>query len=275
MNHQSGGVGLFPPNWLQHCRSMSRWNELIADERATVLRNLLHDAAAFAHAENAARFDAEVLGDDALIYGLMATSTARYHASRLVEAAEIDGVAVCERGRIWWLEVQRDDAAALRIYFYKAPPGATSIRGLRFDAEIKKELSSSNGRQMALFTSSGGVGSADLLNIVVVHFGDAVEALERLEVGAPYLVGTEVDWDWHERFDAEVATAENAVTMVLGDDDVEFGLRLVEPGGLDEDVADEAEDMPDDREVARATSEFEALKLVDTETAAEDGQEAT
>lgn len=254
---------------------MSRWDDLIADERAAVLRSVMHEAAAFSHAENAARFDAEVLGDDPLIYGLMATNTARFRAGRLLEAAPLAGVTVCERGRVWWLEIQRGDAPTLRVYFYKAPPGATSIRCLAFDAEIKKAFTSSNGRQMALFSEAANPAPVELLNVVVVHFGDAVGALERLEVGAPFLVGAEVEWDWCERFDAARSVGEQTTAGALGDDHTEFGLRLVEPVGHHDDTTDDESGADHDRPAEPPTTEFDELRLVDDEADAEGGQEAT
>ena len=177
------------------------------DPRADALRELLCKAAAVAHRENGARFDPEDLGDEALMYGLGTTINARHLAGRAIEDADLDGVAVCEHGKVWWLEIQREDGTAVRAYFYKAPPGARTVHDLRLDdTEIKKELSTSNGQQMALFNRSGEEGNAELLNILVVHYGDPVTGLEKLDVGAPYVNGDEIAWDWYERFDSDAAS---------------------------------------------------------------------
>jgi hypothetical protein len=210
------------------------------------------------------RFDKD-LGDEALLYGLNATFNARYLARRFIEEAALDGVAVGERGRVWWLEIQREGGCAVRVYFYKASPSARSIHDLCLDdAEIKKELSASNGQQMALFNRSGGEGNAELLNIVVAHWGDPATGLEKLEVGAPYLIGDEIVWDWYERFDSDAASADGTPPTSpppLGDDGSDYeGLRLVpkeaKPAEEDYGPAAEAESEP-------ATSEFEALGLRD------------
>jgi hypothetical protein len=246
-------------------RSMSRWDELITGPRADALRALLCKAAEIAHTENGARFDPDDLGDDALIYGLCTTHNARHLASRLVEDAALEGVVVCERGRVWWLEIQRDDGMAVRVYFYKAPPGARTVHGSRLDdAEIKKELSTSNGRQLALFNRTGGAGNAQLLNVIVVHFGDPVAGLEKLDVGAPYVADDEIAWDWHERFDAaELSTEEEtpAISPALGDEGAgDAGLRLVSDGS---DDAGGQERPAAEAGLEPATSEFEALGLRD------------
>ncbi len=160
-------------------RHMSRWDELIGRPRADALRGLLCKAAAVAHRENGARFDPEDLGDDALMYGLGTTTNARHLAERAIEDADLDGVAVCEHSKVSWLEIQREDGTAVRAYFYKAPPSARTVHDLRLnDTEIKKELSTSNGQQIALFNRSGGEGNAQLLNILVVHYSDQAVSLE-------------------------------------------------------------------------------------------------
>ena len=241
------------------------WDELIGGSRADALRRLLCKAAAVAHSENGARFDPEDLGDEALIYGLCATINARHLAGRAIEDADLDGVAVCEHGRVWWLEIQREDGTAARVYFYKAPPNARTVHDLRLDdTEIKKELSTSNGQQIALFNRSGGEGNAQLLNIVVVHYGDAVTSLEKLDVGAPYVTGDAIAWDWYERFDSGAASADGTPSTAppsLGDDGAGYdGLRLVpdEVEPVDETYGPAAKAGTEP-----ATSEFEALGLRD------------
>lgn len=244
-------------------RQVSSWDELVGGTRAEVLRGLLCKAAYIAHRENGARFAPEDLGDEALIYGLGTTINARHVAGRSIEEADLNGVAVCERGRVWWLEIQRPDGTAVCAYFYKAPPSARTVHDLRLDdTEIKKELSTSNGQQIALFNRSGGEGNAELLNILIVHYGDPLTGLEKIDIGAPYVTRGEIAWDWYERFDSGAASADgtaSAALAPLGDDGAGYkGLRLVakevEPAGEDHGRAAKAEREP-------ATSEFEALGL--------------
>jgi len=240
-------------------RRMNRWDELIGGSRAETVRALLCKAATVAHTENGARFDPDDLGDDALIYGLCTTTNARHLAGRYIEEAGLDGVAVCERGKVWWLEIQLQDGTAVRVYFYKAPPTARTVHDLRLDdTEIKRELSTSNGHQIELFNRSGGEGNVQLLNIVVVHYGDPVAGLGKLDIGTPYVIGTEIAWDWYERFDNGAAAADDA-TPTLGDDGAGYrGLRLV-PSEVER--SDEPEEPAASAEPA--TSEFEALGLRD------------
>lgn len=237
---------------------MNDWNQLVPGARGEALRASLCKAAAVAHTENAARFDSDDLGDDALIYGLCTTHNARHVAGQFIEGAALEGVSVCERGRVWWLEVQRHPEATLRVYFYKAPPGASTVHGLRLDdTEIKKELSAANGRQLELFNRAGGQGHAELVNLIVVHYGEPLTGLEKVDVGAPYLADNEIAWDWHERFDVAEPVSGAEPVVVLGDDDIGYpGLRLVsdERVGSDEVLTPEVTTEP-------ATSEFEALQL--------------
>jgi hypothetical protein len=244
---------------------MSSWDQSVGGSRASALRELLCTAAAVSHRANGSRFEPEELGDDGLMYGLATTTNARHLAARSVEAAELNGVAVCERGKVWWLEVQRDDSSAVRVFFYKAPPSARTVHDLRLDdTEIKKELSTSNGQQIALFNRSGGEGNAELTNIVVVHYGDPITGLEKLDVGAPYVNGDEIAWDWCERLDSDAGSGHGNLPVAppqLGDDGAGYdGLRLVpkEAG-----PAKERHRPAANAETEPATSEFEALGLRD------------
>lgn len=245
---------------------MNSWGKLIPGPQGEALRRVLCEAAAVAHTENAARFDPDELGDDALIYGLSTTVNARHIAGRHVEEhAELDRVAVCERGRAWWLEVQRPGLAAMRLFFYKAPPGASSVYDLRLDdAEIKMELSTTNGRQLELFNRQGGVGNVELLNLIVLHYGDPTTGLTRVDVGAPYLNDDKIAWDWFERFDEpEAEPAGVPSTSSLGDDGDGYpDLELV-ANGPDDSLPLTVVDPP--------TTEFDALRLRDDSEAAEAG----
>lgn len=253
---------------------MNRWDTLIAGPRAGALRGLLCRAAAIAHTENGARHAPEDLGDDALIYGICTTNSARHVAARFVEDSDVEGVAVRERGRVWWLEIKRPEGDVVRLYFYKAPPGSRTVWDVRLDdTEIKKELSSSNGHQLELFNRAHGNGYAQLLNIIVVHYGDPLTGLHKLEIGAPYIAKDGIAWDWHERFDTvepSTAVVPVAATTTLGDDDADFAeLRLVTPS---EDG--DADSSAEDAQPEQATSEFEALGLRE-DTDAGTGEEPT
>ncbi len=221
---------------------MSRWEQLIG-EHADVLRDVFCRAAATAHTENGDRLAPEDLGDDARIYGILTSNSARFLAAQDLAARELVGVAVCERGLVWWVEIDRGLLTPVQIYFYKAPPGASQIDELRLDdAEVKRQLSHSNARQLDLFNRSGAPGHPDLLNLIIVHYGDPVAGPGKLEVGAPYIDGNQMIWEWHERFDDADEQADTpSELLALGDDDDVFeGLRLVEPFGDDADQASTA-----------------------------------
>ena len=192
-----------------HAAAMIRWEQLIG-EHATVLRDVFCRAAATAHTENGDRFAPDDLGEyDQLrdleagrIYGITTSNSARFLASHDLENRALKGVAVCERGLVWWVEIDRTPLAPVQIYFYKAPPGATKIEELRLDdADVKRQLSRSNARQLDLFNRSGAAGHPDLLNLIIVHYGDPVAGPGKLEVGAPYVDGNQMIWEWQERFD--------------------------------------------------------------------------
>ncbi|MGO9900590.1 MAG: hypothetical protein ACLP0J_13035 [Solirubrobacteraceae bacterium] len=223
---------------------MTRWDELIG-ENASVLRDVFCRAASTAHTENGDRFAPDDLGDDARIYGITTSNSARFLAGQDLESRALNGVAVCERGLVWWVQIDRAPLAPVQIYFYKAPPGATKIEELRLDdADVKRQLSRSNARQLDLFNRSGAPGHPDLLNLIIVHYGDPVAGPGKLEVGAPYIDGNQMIWEWQERFDQVDEQANPAIEICpLGDDDGVFeGLRLVEP--LKEDAQDAAASNP-------------------------------
>lgn len=261
---------------------MNRWEELITAPRAARLRTLLYKAAVTAHAENAERFAPEDLGDDARIYGICTSNSARFLAGRAVEDADLAGVAVRERGLVWWLEIDRDTDAAVR-YFYKAPPGASTVWDLRLDdAEIKRELSASNGRQLELFSRTGRQGYAELLNLIVIHYGDPHEGPGKLEVGAPYVSNDALSWDWHERFDLAEDQTDSSSSHLLGDDSDGFeGLRLIDPLPAEDGLSD---DGPHAQSPGQASDDggsvgFDSMQMreepVDEEQDKETGEESS
>jgi hypothetical protein len=229
--------------------AMNRWDDLIKTPRAAQLRQLLSRAARTAHVENGERFAPEDLGDDARIYGIATSNSARFLAGRAIEHAQLDGVVVHERGLVWWLEIGRSELAPIRVYFYKAPPAARSVWDLRLDdAEVKRNLSASNGRQLELFSRHGGPGHPDLLNLIVVHYGDPHAGPGQLQVGAPYVTDDDLAWDWHERFDLDDSDEQTVPTQIVPDDRGGFdGLKLVEPV--------RAEQLPERRPAAAGNEE--------------------
>lgn len=214
-----------------HAGAMTRWDQLIG-EHAGALRDVFCRAAATAHTENGDRFAPDDLGDDARIYGITTSNSARFLAGQDLESRALTGVTVCERGLVWWVEIDRTPLPPVQIYFYKAPPDATKIDELRLDdADVKRQLSRSNARQLDLFNRSGAPGHPDLLNLIIVHYGDPVAGPGKLDVGAPYIDGNQMIWEWQERFDQADEQAHPAIEIrPLGNDgDVFEGLRLVEP----------------------------------------------
>ena len=69
---------------------MDRWEQLIG-EHAGVLRDVFCRAAATAHTENGDRFAPDDLGDDARIYGITTSNTARFLAAQDLEARQLGG----------------------------------------------------------------------------------------------------------------------------------------------------------------------------------------
>jgi hypothetical protein len=246
---------------------MNRWNELITSPRAGALRILLRQAAATAHAENAERFAADDLGDNARTYGICTSNTARFLAGRAIEDAAMEGVTVCERGMLWWLEVERDQNAMVRVYFYKAPPAANTVWDLRLDdAEVKKQLSKSNGQQLELFKRDGGLGHAELLNVIVVHYGDPHGGFGKVDVGAPYITRDALAWEWHERFDSAEIEEGAGQAARLGDDAGSFeGLKLIDPIAADDLSAATGPEATGSEEKLHETAEpdFDEMRLRD------------
>lgn len=241
---------------------MNRWDDLIKAPLAAELRRLLCQAARTAHIENGERFAPDDLGDDARIYGIATSNSARFLAGRAVESSQLDGVIVQERGLVWWLEIDRHELPPVRVYFYKAPPGARSVWDLRLDdAEVKRRLSASNGRQLELFSRHPRAGHADLQNVIVVHYGDPHAGPGHLDVGAPYISGEELAWDWCERFDLDVTDEQTASSILVRADDGGFqGLKLIEPAA-DEHPGAPAPAATEEVALVGDSAGFEELEL--------------
>jgi hypothetical protein len=206
-----------------------RWEEILGPDRAEALRRALLGALEDAYAENCQRHSPDDLGDNNMTFGVAVSQNLRFLAERAVE--DIAGVEIIRPRGSFALLI--DDK--YQLYFYKAPPGVFDVRALRFDASVTQhEVIEQNFEQLSWrFDSSEDSGSGDATHIVAVHFGDPIEGLHRVDIGAPLESPTDgLQWDWLECLsDASDAVELSAEELDDDDDeqDEDFGLRLRDP----------------------------------------------
>ena len=204
------------------------FHRLVPDARATRLKGLLLKALHEAYEENVARHAPEEIGDNNTTFGVNITHNLRFLVEHAV--AEIDGVEPHRPRNSFYLEIDERFA----VYFYKAPPGITSIHALRFDeSEMKLEITKVNARQLQFDYDTEGAESrlavsADLpTHAVIVHFGDPDMGFRSATIGAPFRAEDGgCEWAWEEPFDQPEDGL--AVADDVGEDDGPggFGLTL-------------------------------------------------
>lgn len=205
------------------------WNNIAPGARGHDLRLRAMRAIRDAYDENVRRFAPDDLGDNNITFGVSVSQNLRHLIER-----EVDGLAGVEvfRPRNSFVLRLQD---RYTVHFYKAPPGVIDVRALRFDeSEMKLELARVNADQLEfvfadleLPTGAKGLPS----HVVVVHFGDPIGGLHRVEVGSPFASPTGAcEWAWVEPFDLDEPT--NGLDSVLEDEPQPsagsdgFGLRL-------------------------------------------------
>jgi hypothetical protein len=176
---------------------------IVPGQRGERLRAGLIAAMHEAYTENVARHAPDDLGDNNTTFGVNVTHNLRFLVERVVE----DDERILRRRPRNGFFLEIDGRFAL--YFYKAPPGTTSIRGLRFDeSEMKLQIARGNADQLKLdldgLLPAETQLRADELprHAVIVHFGGPELGFEQAYIGAPYRTATGAcEWAWYEPFD--------------------------------------------------------------------------
>ena len=179
--------------------SMS-WSQVIPGPRGRHLRAVIVRALHEVYDENSRRFAPDDLGDNNITFGVNVSQNLRFAIDR--DTSDLEGMAIARPRNSFVLRLE----PRFTVHFYKAPPGATDIRMLRFDeSEMKLELRHENAAQLS-FEFDDAVSSSATIpsHIVIVHFGGPETSFQRAEVGSPYSTATGgCQWAWHERFDVE------------------------------------------------------------------------
>jgi hypothetical protein len=206
------------------------WDEVAPSGRTAEVTRALQRAARDAYDDNVLRHSPLDLGDSPLMFGQAITTNARHLAADALEA--IDGVEVLDAGRLWSVQLQAD-TEQVRVYLYKAPPAAASIRDLVLRSQtLRSGLLTAAPDQLRIPID----GEPDRVprHVVVAMFGDAVNGLERLEAGEPMLSagaagGYRLDWVWHEVLQDDSyggRVQQVAVTKPDHDDEERFDVTL-------------------------------------------------
>jgi hypothetical protein len=177
------------------------WNSIAPGAGGHDLRLRVMRAIQDAYDENVRRFAPDDLGDNNITFGVSVSQNLRHLPEREVDG--IEGVEVLRPRNSFVLRLHD----RFVVHFYKAPPGIFDVRALRFDeSEMKIELAQVNADQLS-FTFEGlaeapAAAAASLpTHVVVVHFGDPIGGLHRVEVGSPYAnVMGGCEWAWIEPF---------------------------------------------------------------------------
>ena len=206
-----------------------RFNDQVPDPRGRQICRALLRAMTIAYAENAQRFDPDDLGDNNTTFGVNVVHNLRHLAE--LEVDGIDGVIVRRAKNSFWFEID-----GRPLYIYKAPPGYTSVHGMRFDeSDLRLEILEQNTDQLQ-FDLDGKQGDpaaairSPQLHPVITHFGSPEAGFTHASIGAPYKAKDgSCEWSWIEPFediDDGVSDAQEADTPTPEDPGEDFELRL-------------------------------------------------
>lgn len=212
------------------------WRDIAAGHWGEQLRLGILRATEQVYDENCQRFAPLDIGDNNKTFGVNVSENLHFLLERDVVAV-MDGVEVQRPRNAWVLRLW----GGVVLYIYKAPPGVTDVRQLRFrSSKTKLDLVTENADQLSFVFEEGLAprGRAGLKHVVLVHFGDPETGLVRIDVGAPYLTDLNgCEWEWVECLSALQPYVEG---------DAETSGELASDSMVDEDfdleMRDEAED---------------------------------
>lgn len=180
------------------------FDDLFPAPRGPRLRAAILRALTTAYTENAGRFAPEDLGDDNMTFGVCIVRNV-WHLVEL-EVDGIDGVVARRAKNSFWLEID-----GCPLYIYKARPGRSTVRGMRFDeSEVRVQILEQNTYQLQ-FNFTPGPADADaevdivatpVLHPVITHFGSPDVGFDHAMIGAPYKTADGgCEWSWIEPFE--------------------------------------------------------------------------
>jgi hypothetical protein len=231
------------------------WNDIAPDGFGREFRQTVHRALRQAYDENCRRFAPEDVGDNNISFSHTVRENLRYLLQKAIHEMVERHTGLAGAIDVYWkglvYEVLLPGNVA--VHFYKAPPGVTDVRKLRFNGSKRQiEILRVNADQLALDLEaalghdvsekrSDGVAR----HIVVVHFGDPIDGLNKLIVGEPFLSDLDApDWLWIEDlveeamlYERESPTTESVASEDVRDDDDFDDLRMRDDAKSEDDDA--------------------------------------
>lgn len=209
---------------------VSTLESVLTPRRVAWLREELVTVVRRAYDENCARFDEE-LGDNATTFGICLFHNITFLLERRLEP--VAEICVTRPDNSFVIETE-----GYSVHVYKAPPGTDSMAGIRFDqSAIRLGLIEANSEQLRLDIPEQLAGSAagflNARHLVVVHFGDPVEGLRHIDIGAPMRSSLNgLSWAWVESLTQTAAAvrAKNdheALVVPTAEAVPNFGLRIL------------------------------------------------
>jgi hypothetical protein len=155
---------------------------VIPGPRGRQLRAVIVRALREVYDENSRRFAPEDLGDNNITFGVNVSQNLRFAIDR--DTADLEGAAIERPRNSFVLRLK----PRFSVHFYKAPPGVTDIRMVRFDeSEMKLELRHENAAQLSFeFDDAVSLSATIPSHVVIVHFGGPETSFQRADVGSPY-----------------------------------------------------------------------------------------
>jgi hypothetical protein len=223
------------------------WNDIAPGDFGNEFRRALLAAIKHSYDENCRRFAPDDVGDNNISFSHTVRENLRFLLQKeIVESERLAGViGVHWKGLIYELMLPGD----LYVHIYKAPPGITDVRKLRFDGS-KRQISilEGNADQLAMnFAAAAGEEAPEGIDggsgrhVVVVHFGDPVDGLDKVIAGEPFLSELDApDWIWIESLSEQTVLYErdeqepDAVPSDEADDDDFDDLEMRDDAADDE-----------------------------------------
>lgn len=185
------------------------WNDIAPGGFEDELRRAVLAAIGQAYDENCRRFAPEDVGDNNISFSHTVRENLRFLVQRAIhELVErhiglAGAIEVHWRGLIYEVRLPGN----VSLHFYKAPPGITDVRKLRFNNSRRQvDILKVNANQLALdLEAASGIDVSERRSngagrqIVIVHFGDPIDGLGNVVAGEPFLSDLNApDWVWIE-----------------------------------------------------------------------------
>lgn len=217
--------------------------KLVPGARGGDARRRLVGAIREAYTENVARYAPDDIGDNNTTFGVSVTHNLRFLAEHAIEG--LAGFAAHRPRNSFVLQID----GRYDLFFYKAPPGITSVHAMRFDeSELRLEIARVNAAQLQLDLEAAVSDETSFADVrlprhaVIVHFGDPESGFQSATIGAPYrTLDGGCEWAWEEPFDESDEGIDGGGEDSPEEDGGGFGLQM-RRGAEAEDQSNETEE---------------------------------